>query len=87
MQILIDSDQTSQGNNNIETYILKAKKFAEPFFQSKKFMEKVRKSGRHFWAIWGNFGPFWVIFEPFWIILGHCRAILGHIRTTLGHLG
>ena len=33
MQILIDSDQTSQGNNNIETYILKAKKFAEPLFQ------------------------------------------------------
>ena len=32
-------------------YILKAKKFAEPLFQSKKIAEKVRKSGRHFWAI------------------------------------
>ena len=29
-----------------EAYILKAKKFAEPLFQSKKFAEKVRKSGR-----------------------------------------
>ena len=29
-----------------ETYILKAKKFAEPPFQSKKIAEKVRKSGR-----------------------------------------
>ena len=34
-------------------YILKAKIFAEPLFQSKKIAEKVRKSGRHFWAIWG----------------------------------
>ena len=34
-------------------YILKAKKFAEPLFQSKKIAEKVHKSGRHFWAIWG----------------------------------
>ena len=37
----------------LNSYILKAKKFAEPLFQSKKFAEKVRKSGRHFWAIWG----------------------------------
>ena len=36
-----------------ESYILKAKKFAEPLFQEKKFAEKVRKSGRHIWAIWG----------------------------------
>ena len=42
-------------------YILKAKKFAEPLFQSKKFAEKVRKSGRPFWAILGHF----------WAILGH----------------
>ena len=39
-------------------YILKAKKFAEPPFQLKKIADKVRKSGRHFWAILGNFGPF-----------------------------
>ena len=38
------------------SYILKAKKFAEPLFQSKKIAEKVHKSGRHFWAILGNFG-------------------------------
>ena len=38
----------------------------------------MRKSGRHIWAILGNFGPFWVIFGPFWIILGHSRAMLDH---------
>ena len=70
-----------------QAYILKAKKFAEPLFQSKKFAEKVRKSGRHFWAIWGNCGPFWVIFGPLWIILGHSRAILGHLGSYLGHFG
>ena len=35
----------------LQTYILKAKKFAEPLFQKKKIAEKVRKSGRHIWAI------------------------------------
>ena len=42
-----------------EAYILKAKKFAEPPIQSKKIAKKVRKSGRHFWAIGvilGHFG-------------------------------
>ena len=38
---------------------------------SKKIAEKVRESGRHFWAIWGNFGPLWVILGPLWTILGH----------------
>ena len=47
----------------------------------------MRKSGRHFWAIWGNFGPFGVIFGPFWIILGHSRATLGHLGSYLGHFG
>ena len=50
----------------------------------------MRKSGRHFWANWGNFGPFWVIFGPLWIILGHSRAfwaIWGHIWATVGHFG
>ena len=80
-----------------KSHILKAKKIAEPPFQSKKIAEKVRKSGRHFWAIWGNFGPFWVIFGPLWIILGHSRAIWGHIGpfwvifgplwAILGHFG
>ena len=55
-------------------YILKAKKFA---FSVKKIAEKVCKSRHHFWAIWGNLGPFWVNFGPLWIILGHSRAILG----------
>ena len=26
------------------------------FSEEEKIAEKVRKSGRHFWAIWGNFG-------------------------------
>ena len=47
----------------------------------------MRKSGRHFWANWGNFGPFWVIFGPLWIILGHSRAIWGHLGSYLGHFG
>ena len=65
------------------------------FSVKKKIAEKVRKSGRHFWAIWGNCGPFWVIFGPLWIILGHSRAILDHfgpfwvifgpLWATLGH--
>ena len=48
-----------------EAYILKAKKFAEPLFQSKKFAEKVRKSGRHFWAILGHFWATLDHFESF----------------------
>ena len=59
----------------------------EGYFGQKKIAEKVRKSGRHFWAIWGNCGPFWVIFGPLWIILGHSRAILGHFGSYLGHFG
>ena len=69
-----------------QAYILKAKKFAEPLFQSKKFAEKVRESRRHFWAILGNFGPFWVIFGPFWIILGHSRP-QGHFASFLAFFG
>ena len=55
------------------------------FSVKKKIAEKVRKSGRHFWAIWGYFGSFWVLFGPFWIILGHSRAMLGHFGPFLGH--
>ena len=47
----------------------------------------LHKALAHFWAIWGNCGPFWVIFEPLWIILGHSRAILGHLGSYLGHFG
>ena len=56
----------------------KSEKVCGTAFSVKKFAGKVRKSGRHFWAIWGNFGPFGVIFGPFWIILGHSRAMLDH---------
>ena len=50
------------------------------FSVEKKIAEKVRKSGRHFWAIWGNFGPFGVIFGPF---LGHFGSFLGHFVAFL----
>ena len=43
----------------------------------------MRKSGRHFWAIWGNFGPFGVIFGPFWVIFGHFWAIAWYFWKTL----
>ena len=49
----------------VRPYILKAKKFAEPPFQLKKIAEKVCKSGRHFWAILGNFGSFLGNFRSF----------------------
>ena len=47
-----------------KSYILKAKKFAEPPFQSNKIAEKIRVI----------FGPFWVILGPFRGIFGQlCR--------------
>ena len=70
---------------SLDSYILKVKKFAEPLFQSKKIADKVRKSGRHFWAIWGNFGPFWIIFGPFWVILGYSRPFGVIFGSFLGH--
>ena len=44
----------------------KSEKVCGTAFSLKKIAEKVRKSGRHIWAIWGNFGPF----------LGHFVAYL-----------
>ena len=38
----------------------------------------MHKSGRHFWAIWGNCGAFWVIVGQLWITLGHSWVIVGH---------
>ena len=57
------------------SYILKAKKFAEPPFQSKNIAEKVRVI----------FGPFWVIFGHSWAILGHICATLGHFWAISWH--
>ena len=65
----------------------KSAKVCGTAFSVKRNCGKVRKSGRHFWAIWGNCGPFWVIFGPLWIILGHSRAIFGHLGSYLGHFG
>ena len=61
----------------------------------KKIAEKARKSGRHIWAIWGNFGPFWIILGhsramldhlgPFGVIFGPLWVILGHFWAILWH--
>ena len=48
----------------VVAYILKAKKFAEPLFQSKKLQKKCVNPGV-------NFGPFGVILGNFWAILDY----------------
>ena len=68
----------------------KSEKVCETAFSVKKIAEKVRKSGRHIWAIWGNFGPFWVFlghFGSFWVILGPCWTIFGHFGSFLAIFG
>ena len=65
-----------------DPYILKAKKFAEPPFQSK---QNCGKSAGHFWAIWGHLGSFFDNLGPFWVIFGHIWATLGHFWPFLGH--
>ena len=72
-------------------YILKAKKFAKPPFQSKKMRKKCVNPGvifgpfevilGHLGSFLGHLGSFWVILGPFWVILGH----LGSYLATLGH--
>ena len=44
--LLLEISYFLRTENTTKPYILKAKKFAEPPFQSKKIAEKVRKSGR-----------------------------------------
>ena len=61
--LLLDIDW--QKGNLAGAYILKAKKFAEPPFQSNKLRKIV--------------GPFWVIFGLLWAILGHFWAKLRKI--------
>ena len=48
-------------------YILKAKKFVEPPFQSKKLRKKCVNPG--------------VIFGPFGVIVGHFGSFLGHFGS------
>ena len=57
-----------------DAYILKAKKFAEPPFQSKK---NCGKSAGHFWAI----------LDHSWAILGYIWATLGHFGSFLAIFG
>ena len=59
--------------NEARAYILKAKKFAEPPFQSKK----------NCGLFLGHFGSFWVILGPFWAFLGHFGSYLGHFGSFL----
>ena len=67
-----DDNGAGNDDNDTGTYILKAKKFAEPAFQSKKKLrEKVRVI----------FGPFWVILGPFWAFLGHFGSYLCHFGS------
>ena len=61
-------------------YILKAKKFAELPFQSKK----LRKNAGYFWAILGLLGPFWAIFGPFWVIFAKLREVQFFLRDRWG---
>ena len=56
-----------------ESYILKAKKFAEPPVQSKKLRKKCVNPG--------------VIFGPFGVILGHFGSFFGHLGSYLGRFG
>ena len=60
-------DQSGPTITNEQAYILKAKKFAEPLFQSKKFAEKCVNPG--------------VIFGSFEVILGHFWAILDYFGS------
>ena len=54
-------------------YIIKAKKFAKPPFQSKKI-------AGNFWAILGHS---WAILGHIWAILGHIWPFLGHLGAFL----
>ena len=58
-------------------YILKAKKFAEPPFQSNKIAEKV-------WVILGHS---WVIFGHFWAISWHFWTNLRKVKNFCGPVG
>ena len=84
-------EKSSWSPHRVQPYILKAKKFAEPPFQSKKIAEKVRVIFGPFWVILVHFGPFLVILGHFWsfrIILDHFWAILGYFWLfwfILGH--
>ena len=78
---------------NFPPYILKANKFAEPPFQSKKLRKKCVNPGvifgpfevilSHFWAILGHFGSYLVHFGQFWVIFGYFWAISWHFWTNL----
>ena len=65
--------------NRIWPYILKAKKFAEPLFQSKKCVNP----GVIFGPFWVILGPFWVLIGPLWVIFGHFQAVFWHFWTNL----
>ena len=61
------------------TYILKAKKFAEPPFQSKKIAKIRWAILGHSWAILGLFGSYMGHFGSFLAIFGPFCGIFGQI--------
>ena len=66
--------------NNLQTYILKAKKVCRTAFSVK---QNFGKSAGHFWAILDHFGSFLGHFGPFGVIFGPLWAILWHFWTNL----
>ena len=65
------------------SYILKAKKFAEPPFQSQKIAEKVQVIFGHFRSFLDDFGPFGAILGHIWATLGHFGPFLGQVVENL----
>ena len=62
----------------LRAYILKAKKFAKPPFQSKKLRKNCVNPGV-------IVGPFGVILSHFGSLFGHFGSYLGHFRSFLGN--
>ena len=82
-----DDNGAGNDDNDTGTYILKAKKFAEPAFQSKKV---AGKSAGHFWAILGHsrailglFGHVWATAWHFWTNLRRVQIFLGSRDSLL----
>ena len=76
-----DDNGAGKDDNDTGTYVLKAKKFAEPAFQSKK------SCGKKCGSFLGHFGSFSGNFGPFWPCLGHCMAFLDKFAESSNFFG